>query len=374
MVVYRDKVYGSWLGQIIGNMYGLPYEFKYIDEAGPEPAFDPDYLAKLPRKFGGAAFDDDDTLLELVNLGIVEAHGFDPTPVQIAAGWTSRLKGGVYVANQRALELMRKGTLPPATSDPAVNPFSPWNLAGQFTQEIWGLLAPGMSPEAQRLADLFARVPVHGEAVLAAHWVAILHAEAFAETDVERLLRTATEALPKESAYRRILDDVLAWSAASPDDWRPVRVKIHEKYFARVKKITDQPPPGRWHQNSCFINGAMCALALRYGKGDLDRTLAIACAAGDDADCNAASILGVLGVIHGASGIPDRWKAPLNDRYRILYLEGYPSEIKISETAARIAAAGERLILAQGGRKEGKGPAAVYLIPRRPPHPVPLAR
>jgi len=26
---YQDKVYASWLGQIIGNIYGLPHENKH---------------------------------------------------------------------------------------------------------------------------------------------------------------------------------------------------------------------------------------------------------------------------------------------------------------------------------------------------------
>ena len=31
---YQDKVYGSWLAQCIGNVYGLPHENDYIEEPG----------------------------------------------------------------------------------------------------------------------------------------------------------------------------------------------------------------------------------------------------------------------------------------------------------------------------------------------------
>jgi hypothetical protein len=31
-----NKVYGSWLAQIIGNIYGLPHENAYVDEPGPD--------------------------------------------------------------------------------------------------------------------------------------------------------------------------------------------------------------------------------------------------------------------------------------------------------------------------------------------------
>ena len=32
----NDKVYASWLAQMIGNIYGLPHENKHIDEPGPD--------------------------------------------------------------------------------------------------------------------------------------------------------------------------------------------------------------------------------------------------------------------------------------------------------------------------------------------------
>ena len=33
---YRDAVYASWIGQIVGNPYGLCYEFEYIEEPRPD--------------------------------------------------------------------------------------------------------------------------------------------------------------------------------------------------------------------------------------------------------------------------------------------------------------------------------------------------
>ena len=32
---YREHVYASWPGQVVGNIYGLSYEFRFIDEPGP---------------------------------------------------------------------------------------------------------------------------------------------------------------------------------------------------------------------------------------------------------------------------------------------------------------------------------------------------
>ena len=33
---YEARVYAAWIGQIIGNIYGLSYEFRFIDDAGPD--------------------------------------------------------------------------------------------------------------------------------------------------------------------------------------------------------------------------------------------------------------------------------------------------------------------------------------------------
>ena len=58
---YRDKVYASWLGQIVGNIYGLSYEFQFIEEPGPDD-FPYGFGTSLRRvEAANGAFSDDDT-------------------------------------------------------------------------------------------------------------------------------------------------------------------------------------------------------------------------------------------------------------------------------------------------------------------------
>lgn len=33
----KDKIAGAWLGQMVGNIYGLEYENKFVDEPGEGP-------------------------------------------------------------------------------------------------------------------------------------------------------------------------------------------------------------------------------------------------------------------------------------------------------------------------------------------------
>ena len=56
--VLLDKVRGGLLGQIIGNLNGIPHEFKYNDEPGNVTG----YIPALPD----GAYTDDDTDIEWV--------------------------------------------------------------------------------------------------------------------------------------------------------------------------------------------------------------------------------------------------------------------------------------------------------------------
>src|SRR6478735_74910 len=58
--VLEDKIRGGMLAQVIGNLNGLPHEFKYINKPGNVKQFTP----SLPT----GAFTDDDTDIEWVYL------------------------------------------------------------------------------------------------------------------------------------------------------------------------------------------------------------------------------------------------------------------------------------------------------------------
>ncbi len=74
---YLDKVKGAWLGQIVGNIYGLSYEFRYIEEPGPDE-FPYGFGESLERvRAVDGAFSDDDTDIEYMYLLQMERHGIE---------------------------------------------------------------------------------------------------------------------------------------------------------------------------------------------------------------------------------------------------------------------------------------------------------
>ncbi len=326
---YFDKVYGAWLGECAGNMFGLPHELKYDSQPGPEIVFNPDYT--------DGARSDDDTDIEYLYLHALEEHGLELSYEEVAQEWMDHIHGHIWVANARALELMRQGLLPPATGHPSNNDKAWFNLSGQFTQELWGMISPGMPATAQKLADKFAHVVVYGESVMAAHYFCVMYSEAFFQNDVRELVEKGISALPPNSEFRQAMADCLALRHEHPDDWKAARSAIHRKYREK------------WNPNSSILNGAACSLGLLYGDGDFEKTVLLICSIGYDADCNAATVGGLLGVVKGASGLPKKWVEPLKDTYRNVTRDNLPEQERISSIARRIAAMGEKVILANGG-------------------------
>ena len=72
----KDKIAGAWIGQMVGNIYGLPFENKFVDEPAPESRFPFGYTKNIDKlqKYNGA-FSDDDTDVEYIYLLLMEKDG-----------------------------------------------------------------------------------------------------------------------------------------------------------------------------------------------------------------------------------------------------------------------------------------------------------
>ncbi len=68
------------------------------------------------------------------------------------------------------------------------------------------------------------------------------------------------------------------------------------------------------------------AIGLLYGDGDFTKSVDIAARCGQDADCNPATVGGVLGVMNGYSKIPEFWLKPLQE-IEPLNFEGTPMSL-----------------------------------------------
>lgn len=108
--VYYDKAFGSWIGQMIGNILGLPTEGKFIEKPNSDYSA---YYTTVPA----GAFTDDDTSMEWVFLHMLEEHGLDVNYSQVREEWMEHINEAIWVANARARELMEEGHTHPLIRD-----------------------------------------------------------------------------------------------------------------------------------------------------------------------------------------------------------------------------------------------------------------
>jgi hypothetical protein len=361
---YQERVYASWLGQIVGNIYGLSYEFRFIDEPGPD-RFPYGYGPSLQqvRNVDGA-FSDDDTDIEYMYLLQMERHGIEPTYAQLADAWKYHVRDRVWVANRSALTLMHAGYSPPVTGGRDFNP-NWFQIDPQLVNEIWAVTAPGMVDYATQKSAWAARITNDGFGIEPTVHYAAMYAAAFFEDDIEHLIDIGTAALPPRSRFADTVEDMKRLHAAYPSDWRRARQTMAERYYGVFDYNANA-----WPAVDAILNGACGILALLYGDGDFQRTLDIASGMGFDADNQAATMSGLLGIIHGLEGIPedllfplgrDEWEAPFNDRYVNVSRHDLP-DASLRDIATRIARQGERVILANGGRIVSDGGVDYYEI------------
>ncbi|MBP5333772.1 MAG: ADP-ribosylglycohydrolase family protein [Bacteroidales bacterium] len=356
----KDKIAGAWLGQMVGNIYGLEYENKFVDEPGEGPFVFNKAITKMTAVDG--AFSDDDTDVEYLYLMMMEKYGLDITYAQVKEGWMYHIRDRVWLANRAALGLMHYGFTPPYTGKKEYNPH--WfQIDPQLINEIWAYTAPGMPKYAAGISDWAARITSDDWAVSPTVVYGAMYSEAFFQSDIPTLIRHAKEYLPKKDRFRAIIDECLDLWEKNPTDWKPARKVMADKLYFNEDDLSKSI----WNAD---LNGAMGILSLLYGEGDIDKTLLIGCAMGFDCDNQTATMCGLLGVINGVGNVPmDRampeafphWTKPFNDRYINVTRYDMP-DASIEDIIERTVVLAEKNILARGGSVREKNGEKIYTI------------
>jgi hypothetical protein len=356
----RDKIEAAWVGQMIGNIYGLPHENKYVNAPGAEnwPYGYSKNLDKLKQYEG--AFSDDDTDVEYMYLLQMMKHGPEPTYAQLRDAWMYHIRDRVWLANRAALGLMHYGYTPPYTGSKALNPHW-YQIDPQLINEIWAFTAPGMVNYAASKSEWAARITSDEWGVEPTIHYGAMYAAAFFEKDMRKLIDIGLKSLPPDGRYAATVKDMIAIHAKHPQDWKAAWKEMAQKYYIDEHDMTKTI----WNAN---LNGACAILAMLYGEGDFQRTLDLSCAMGFDADNQAATVAGLMGVITGMKGLPadlylpvKGWTLPFNDKYINITRHDLP-DTKISEIVDHTLQASIDLILLNGGSITGKPGAEVITI------------
>ncbi len=381
--VLIGKMRGFWIGQLVGNYMGFPFENVYVQKPIPflveryytyrdDPSIrlnrdDLRGYVPIVAHWLEGAISDDDTDIEFLTLHAVERFGLDIDYPEITSMWKKHINRKIWVATRIARDLMEEGMVAPHTGSKQNNRY--WfQIDSQLENEIWGAFYPGMTRKAAERSLWGARITNDDWATHPTIAYGVMYSAAFFEKDVEKLVDMAIQAVPDEGPFSEGMRDVVRWHKKYPD-WRDTRRKIHEKYYAY--RSGDYRAPVS--VVSSLPNGLCGVMAILYGQGSFRKTLGIAVSAGYDCDNQAATCAGLMAVLNGEECIPDeftkeflpqgaKWAEPFNDRYLNYSRDGLPIATKISRIAERIAAIAEKAILDGGGKKEHRDGKVVYTV------------
>ncbi len=317
----QDKIKGGWAGQTIGVVYGAPVEFKYQGSIIPETQNIPwreGYVKYWWDKKPGL-FDDIYTDLNFVD--VFEKHGLNVSMDTIANHWAGTAYHLAH-ANQASRYNILNGIMPPQSGNWKNNPHAD-DLDFQIEADFIGLMAPGMVNSATEIADRVGHIMNSGDGWYGGVYVSALYSLAFVSNDATEIVEQALKTIPEGTKFHDCIADVIKFHKQYPEDWQATWFEIQKKWNNDVGC-----PKG------CFlsfnidakINSAYVTIGLLYGKGDFSKSIDIAARCGQDADCNPATVGGVLGVMLGYSKIPAFWLKPLQE-IEPLNFEGTPMSL-----------------------------------------------
>lgn len=283
---YRDKILGCWMGKSAGGTLGTPLEKMW----GERQPFDIDFYPVIRE--GGLP--NDDLELQLIWLIALEERGIDLTSRDLADYWLEYVQ---YNPDEYGLHKsnLRLGLIPPV-SGWYNNAFRDC-MGCPIRSEIWACIAPGLPDVAAAYAWRDAIVDhAGGESVYGEVSNAALQSAAFFISDRDALLDISLSVIPDDCMTARTIRRARDAHARGLS-WIEARNDVME--FAYHPNGQHSP-----------INLGFQTIGWLYGSEFGDH-LCKAVNCGWDTDCTGATLGATLGLIRGASSLPDKWMAPL---------------------------------------------------------------
>tara|TARA_X000001036_G_scaffold249631_1_gene232578 strand:- start:895 stop:2235 length:1341 start_codon:yes stop_codon:yes gene_type:complete len=346
---YLNKLKGFWLAQCIANWTGLVTENDKIGNIGESKTGDfytrKDWGKKDELNLRGNSLDrnidfvfegkdgmwgaDDDTDIEYMYQHLVYANKTSKlSGQQIRDGWLKHIKheeqNYLWVSNQRALDLMIGGIVPPETSDPEKNPDYDM-IDAQLTTEVFGFYSPGRPDFAVEMAEL----PIKTTARFNAEWISKFYVSMYSLAAIsdpnlsikENLLIIAEKSrnqLPNDSYASKMYDFVKRqYNDGLP--WETIRDSVYVRYQVEQKDGYDITSRNL-KCNGCFaagINFAASIVSLFAGEGDLKETIKIGSLMGWDSDNPTATWGGLIGFMIGQDGVEKAFDRTFSEEYNI---------------------------------------------------------
>lgn len=331
--VYRDKVMGCWTGKNIGGVLGAPFECKR------QFNIDVDFYT---QDLSAGPVPNDDLDLQIVWLAAVERYGRNVNASILGEYWLSYVipnwvEYGTGKANLRA-------GLQPPLSGKVDNPYC--NSCGCFIRsEIWACLAPGQPELAAKYAREDAIVDHAEEGMYGEIFFAAIQSAAFVESDRDTLIDIGLSYIPENSATARAIAEARRCHSEGVS-LLEARKRVHNTApgtFGLQGWTLDEIPTENNEGMELGTPGfdapeniAFTILALLYGEGDFGKSLCAANALGEDTDCTCATLGATLGILMGASQLPEKWVAPLGDLIETMCVDRTSNGVRVPSTVTEL--------------------------------------
>ncbi|MFR6328710.1 MAG: ADP-ribosylglycohydrolase family protein [Eisenbergiella sp.] len=217
-----------------------------------------------------------------------------------------------------------------------------------------GLPGPGNPELAARYAYEDAIVIMKGRACMG-RFSCALQSAAFVESDKRKLIDIALSYIPEESKTTAAIRKAME-CYDNHVEFTEARKEIHNTapgtFGVQSGTIQDIPAEGNEGMEigapgfDAPENVAFTIAGWLYGEEDFGKSLCMAVACGEDTDCTCATLGAVLGIIAGASGLPEKWTAPLDDKIATLCIDKTSGGIWVPSTVTELT---ERVMRAAPG-------------------------
>lgn len=360
---YLDKTRACIVSQVAGVLSG--YEF--VGGSNPYIGMPDEWFHLCAGPYGGGEkhgsagenfvvangriFSDDDYHIDFFNQLIYDKMGAQPSHSDIADMWMLHQVsdwGGGYSAMKIIND---RGWIPPFTGRLEYGNNLGWCTEAYIENETVGCLYPGMPVRAAVMTDRFASVTGDFDSQLWGKFYGTAYSIAYFETDAVVVLNKASVVLPVGSWVRRMYDLAFSLFMKYPDDWRTAAKELHKS--RRNIFLMDNI------QTAYDVNGGFTILSLLYGRNDYYETMKIASLIGYDGDCTAATAAGLLGIMKGMKGLPEKvnevvWLdgegVYINNKKNVPHIRNnYPDEQKFDDLAKLYQSNAEKVITYYGG-------------------------
>lgn len=340
----EDKIGGAWLGRIIGCMLGKTIEgirtdelIPFLKETGNYPMHRYIYKSDLndeiigKYKFGfssqfyadeidGMPIDDDTNYMVLAQ-EIINQHGRDFLPCDVANAWVRYQSKEYYFSAERVAYLNFVKGFDPPESAAYKNPYREW-IGAQIRGDYFGYINPGNPELAADMAWRDASISHIKNGIYGEMFASAMIAAAAVTDNVEDIILSGLGEIPYTSRLHEDVSSIIeAYKNGTPQ--KDAFDMIHKKY--------DEYTSHGWCHT--ISNAMIVAGAILYGGGDFAKSICMAVETGFDTDCNGATVGSIIGMIKGIDKIPEYWKKPINDTLHTS-LFGIES-VKISECARK---------------------------------------